>query len=302
MTKDTEMFANRVRKNARHLGKWARREHVTCWRVYDRDIPEVPVTLDTYEGSLVLNDFRIEQDDTAWLEALAAAAQDVLGASEVFIKQRERLAHRGEGGQYERLAERGAWRVVGEGGHRFRVNLSDYIDTGLFLDHRVTRARAAREPAASMLNLFCYTGAFSVYCAAAGMRTTSVDLSKTYLDWARQNLELNGLDGELVHADVREFLADARRSGRRWELAVVDPPTFSNSKRMDYTWDVQRDHAALLDDVAAVTTKVIWFSTNLRRFKLAWAHPRAKVTDETYATLPPDYRDKRIHHAFRITL
>jgi 23S rRNA G2069 N7-methylase RlmK/C1962 C5-methylase RlmI len=238
----------------------------------------------------------------SWLDELAAAAKQTLDASDVFVKQRERLAHRGEGGQYERLEQRGVWREVSEGGHRFRVNLSDYIDTGLFLDHRVTRARAAAEPATSMLNLFCYTGAFSVYGAAKGMQTTSVDLSKTYLDWARENLALNGLDGEIVHADVREFLADARRLGRRWDLAVVDPPTFSNSKRMDYTWDVQRDHAALLDDVAAVTTKVIWFSTNLRRFKLAWTHPRVEISDETHATLPPDFRDKRIHHAFRIAL
>ncbi|HEX5061298.1 MAG TPA: class I SAM-dependent methyltransferase [Kofleriaceae bacterium] len=302
MSAIVEMFANRVRKNARHLGKWAKRDKITCYRIYDRDIPEVPVTLDTYEGVLVLNDYRIDQTDTAWLDALGAAAKDVLGATEVFAKQRERLAHRGDGGQYERLDERGAWRVVSEGGHQFRVNLSDYIDTGLFLDHRITRARAAAEPATSMLNLFCYTGAFSVYGAAAGMQTTSVDLSKTYLDWARQNLELNKLDGELIHADVREFLTDARRTGRRWDLAVVDPPTFSNSKRMDYTWDVQRDHAALLDDVAAVTTKVIWFSTNLRRFKLAWTNPRAQVRDETHATVPPDFRDKRIHHAFRITV
>jgi 23S rRNA (cytosine1962-C5)-methyltransferase len=297
-----EMFANRVRKNARHLAKWAKRERVTCWRVYDRDIPEVPVTLDTYEGALVLNDYRIEQDDTAWLDELAVVAKQTLDASEIFVKQRERLAHRGDGGQYERLDERGAWRVVNEGGHRFRVNLSDYIDTGLFLDHRITRARAGAERATSMLNLFCYTGAFSVYGAAAGMQTTSVDLSKTYLDWARQNLELNQLDGELVHADVREFLVDARRDGRRWDLAIVDPPTFSNSKRMDYTWDVQRDHAALLDDVAAVTNQVMWFSTNLRRFKLAWTHARATVSDETHATIPPDFRDQRIHHAFRIAL
>jgi 23S rRNA (cytosine1962-C5)-methyltransferase len=305
MSTTAEMFANRVRKNARHLGKWARRERVTCWRVYDRDIPEVPVTLDIYEGALVLNDFRIEQEDTAWLDELAATAKQTLDATEVFVKQRERLAHRGDGGQYERLDERGAWRVVSEGGHRFRVNLSDYIDTGLFLDHRITRARAAAEPARSMLNLFAYTGAFSVYGAAAGMQTTSVDLSRTYLDWARKNLELNAADPEqheIVHSDVREFLADARRSGRRWELAVVDPPTFSNSKRMDYTWDIQRDHPGLLDDVAAVTTKVIWFSTNSRRFKLEWSHPRAQISDETHATLPPDFRDKRIHHAFRITL
>jgi len=302
MSAVVEMFANRVRKNARHLAKWARREHVSCYRIYDRDIPEVPVTLDSYAGALVLNDYRIEQHDVAWLDALASSAKQTLEASEVFVKQRERLAHRGDGGQYERLDERGAWRTVNEGGHQFRVNLSDYIDTGLFLDHRVTRARAAKEPASSMLNLFCYTGAFTVYGAAAGMQTTSVDLSKTYLDWARQNLELNKLDGELIHADVREFLADAKRSGRRWDLAVVDPPTFSNSKRMDYTWDVQRDHAALLDDVVVVTSNVIWFSTNLRKFKLEWTHERAQVSDETHATLPPDFRDKRIHHAFRIAL
>ena len=302
MTAITEMFVNRVKKNARHLGKWAKRDGVTCWRVYDRDIPEVPVTLDTYEGALVLNDYRIEQDDVSWLDALGAAAKDALGATDVFAKQRARLAHRGEGGQYERLDERGAWRTVHEGGHEFRVNLSDYIDTGLFLDHRITRSRAAKETAGSMLNLFCYTGAFSVYGAAAGMATTSVDLSKTYLEWARENLALNGLTGDIVHADVREFLAEARHSGKRWDLTVVDPPTFSNSKRMDYVWDVQRDHGALLDDVAAVTTKVIWFSTNLRKFKLEWSRPGATITDETHATVPPDFRDKRIHHAYRIVL
>ncbi len=302
MSSTTEMFVNRVKKNARHLGKWARREHVTCYRVYDRDIPEVPVTLDTYDGSLVLNDYRIEQADTAWLDELAAGAKAALDAREVFVKQRERHAHRGEGDQYERLGERGAWRTVTEGGHQFRVNLSDYIDTGLFLDHRITRGKAAAEQASSMLNLFCYTGAFSVYGGAAGMQTTSVDLSNTYLEWARENLELNGLTGEVIHADVREFLADARRDGRRWDLAVVDPPTFSNSKRMDYVWDIQRDHAALLDDVAAVTTKVIWFSTNLRKFDMQWSHARAEIRDETHATLPPDFRDKRIHHAYRIAL
>jgi 23S rRNA G2069 N7-methylase RlmK/C1962 C5-methylase RlmI len=297
-----EMFANRVRKNARHLAKWAKREGVTCWRVYDRDIPEVPVTVDTYEGALVINDYRIDPSDRVWLDELAGAAKTALEATEVFVKQRERLAHRGEGEQYDRLDTRGVWRTVGEGGHRFRVNLSDYIDTGLFLDHRITRARVAAEPGASLLNLYCYTGAFSVYAAAAGKRTTSVDLSNTYLDWARQNLALNTLAGELVHADIRDFLADAKRSGKRWDLAIVDPPTFSNSKRMDYTWDIQRDHAALLDDVAAVTANVIWFSTNLKRFKLEWSRPGATITDETRATHPPDFRDARVHHAFRVTL
>ena len=302
MSAIAEMFANRVKKNAKHLGKWAKREGVTCWRVYDRDIPEVPVTLDTYEGALVLNDYRHEQEDASWLDALADAAKTALDAPEVFAKHRARLRHRGEGQQYERLDGRGAWRTVHEGGHKFRVNLSDYIDTGLFLDHRMTRGRAGKETARSMLNLFCYTGAFSVYGGAAGMETTSVDLSKTYLEWARENLALNGLTGEIVHADVREFLAEARRAGRRWDLCVVDPPTFSNSKRMDYVWDVQKDHAALLDDVAAVTNKLVWFSTNLRRFKLDWSSPAAIIRDETRATVPPDFRDQRIHHAFRIEL
>ena len=269
-------------KNARHLGKWAKREGVTCWRVYDRDIPEVPVTLDTYEGALVLNDYRIDASatpagSTSSPRREARARRDARCSS----SSASGFAHRGEGDQYERQAERGAWRTVREGGHAFRVNLSDYIDTGLFLDHRITRAKAAAEPAHAMLNLFCYTGAFWSTAPRPAWQTTSVDLSKTYLDWARENLALNKLDGEIVHADVREFLAEARRAGRRWDLIVVDPPTFSNSKRMDYTWDVQRDHAALLDDVAAVTTKVIWFSTNLRRFKLEWSHPRAQVTDET---------------------
>lgn len=304
-----EMFANRVAKTARHLGKWAKRERVTCWRVYDRDIPEVPITVDTYEGALVIGDYRaadrgalgtseLKGDD--WLEAMSHAAKRTLGCDEVFIKQRERLVDRREGHQYERLGDDPtAWRTVHEGGHAFRVNLADYLDTGLFLDHRITRARVAREPAKTMLNLFAYTGSFSVYAAAAGMQTTSVDMSRTYVEWAGENLALNQLSGELVQSDVREFLTAARRDRRRWDLAVVDPPTFSNSKRMDYTWDVQRDHAALLDDVAAVAD-TIWFSTNRRRFTLEWSAPAAEITDETRATLPPDFRDQRVHHAFRI--
>jgi len=306
MSARAEMLANRVTKNARHLGKWAKREGVTCWRVYDRDIPEVPITIDTYDGALVINDYRAADrgGGDEWLDEMTAAAKlalDMPGDSpEVFVKQRERLVGRREGHQYERLGEDpAAWRTVREGSHAFRVNLADYLDTGLFLDHRTTRARVAAEPAKSMLNLFAYTGSFSVYAAAAGMQTTSVDMSRTYLDWAGENLALNKLAGELVQSDVREFLADARRNRRRWDLAVVDPPTFSNSKRMDYTWDIQRDHAALLDDVAAVAD-IIWFSTNRRRFTLEWAGPGAEIRDETRATLPPDFRDPRVHHAFRI--
>lgn len=296
-----DMLGNRVRKNARHLGKWARREGITCWRVYDRDIPEIPITVDRYEDALVINDYRaFERDDEAWLDAAVAAVAGVLEPAEVFVKHRERLAHRGAGQQYERQADRGAWRTVREAGHRFRVNLSDYVDTGLFLDHRITRARVAAEPARTMLNLFGYTGAFSVYGAAAGMQTTTVDLSNTYLEWAAENLALNRLTGELVRDDAREFLALARRRGRRWDVVVVDPPTFSNSKRMDGTWDVQRDHAGLLDDALAVCSGAVWFSTNRRRFALELSGASLAVSDMTRATIPPDFRDPRVHHAYRI--
>lgn len=290
------MFANRVSKNARHLGKWARREVVTCWRVYDRDIPELPVTLDTYEGALVLNDYRIDPSDDAWLDALAAAAKAALKADEIFVKRRERLTDRQEGHQYERIATTNQFRIVKEAGRSFRINLGDYVDTGLFLDHRITRARVAAEPAKSLLNLFAYTGAFSVHAAAAGMQTTSVDLSNTYTEWCRVNLDLNNLQGEVIAMDVRAFLDQAKRDRRRWDLAIVDPPTFSNSKKMTYTWDIQRDHAALIADVRQVAD-VVWFSTNKQRFKLEY--DRGAITDETHATTPPDFRGKP-HRAWRI--
>jgi len=308
MTTKFEMLENRVRKTARHLGKWAKREGVTCWRVYDRDIPELPITIDTYDGALVINDYRHLDEagerggGDAWLDDVVAAAKKALdspGATiDAFVKQRAKLQHR-EGVQYEKLEDAGTWRTVREGGHAFRVNLSGYVDTGLFLDHRITRAKVAAEPGATMLNLFAYTGSFSVYAAAAGKRTTTVDLSKTYLDWAGENLALNGLTSEIIQSDVREFLVDARRAGRTWDVIVVDPPTFSNSKRMDYTWDVQRDHAALIADVLAVWSRsgAVWFSTNKRRFKL---EVEAPFVDVTHATTPPDFKDSKAHHAYRL--
>lgn len=295
-----EMLANRVTKNARHLSRWATREKITCYRIYDRDIPEIPITIDTYAGALVVNDYRLERTASdGWLDDMAGAATSALKATEVFFKRRLRHDRRA-GEQYERADEstETAWRTVEEAGHSFRVNLADYLDTGLFLDHRITRAKVAAESAKTMLNLFAYTGSFSVYAAKAGMRTTTVDMSNTYLDWARDNFGLNELTGELVHADVRAFLADAKRERRRWDIAVVDPPTFSSSKRMDYTFDIQRDHAALLDDVAAVAS-VIWFSTNRKKFRLEWQGPGAEIGDVTYATTPPDFKH-RPHHGYRI--
>ena len=314
--KDAENAGNRVAKNLRHLRKWARREGVTCFRVYDRDIPEVPITIDWYEGRAVLNDFRKSYEDrgeeaeAAWLDAVAAAVAQALELepAHLFVKRRERMAGRRESGgrQYERLGDRGAWHEVGEGGHRFAVNLSDYLDTGLFLDHRITRARVGAEAAGKrVLNLFCYTGSFTVYAAGGGAASSlSIDLSRTYLDWAADNLALNKVDPrrhELRHGDVRELLDELAVARARFDLAVVDPPTFSNSKRMDGTFDVQRDHPDLLAAVARVLAPggVIWFSTNHRRFHADFP-PAWRASDETRATIPPDFRDAKIHRAWRI--
>ncbi|HTJ41263.1 MAG TPA: class I SAM-dependent methyltransferase [Kofleriaceae bacterium] len=301
------MFGNRLAKRFRHLRSWATREGVTCFRVYDRDIPEVPVVVDLYEGHVVIGDRRHEAADDEWIDEMSARAKEVLGAADVFVKRRERHAHRA-GDQYERAGDQGAWFVVGEGGHRFHVNLSDYLDTGLFLDHRITRARVQAEAVGKrVLNLYCYTGAFTVYAARGGAASsTSVDLSKTYLDWAAKNLALNELDPrrhELVHADVRAFLEDSAARGVRWDLAVVDPPTFSNSKRMDYVFDIERDQGPLLQAVAKVIAPggAIWFSTNKKRFTLDEDSVRGwEIADLTRETIPTDFRDATAHRVWRL--
>jgi 23S rRNA G2069 N7-methylase RlmK/C1962 C5-methylase RlmI len=312
--RDAAALGNRIKKNLRRLGPWARREGITAFRVYDRDIPEVPVTVEWYEGKAVLHDVRTPYADrdegaaAAWLDAVAAAAAGALDLdrADLFVKRRERMAGRRETGrQYGKLAARGVWHEVGEGGYRFRINLSDYLDVGLFLDHRITRARVGAEAAGRrVLNLFCYTGAFTVHAAGGGAASSlSVDLSPTYLDWAAANLAANRIDPrrhQLRQGDVRTVLDELAAARARFDLAIVDPPTFSASKRMTGTFDVQRDHPALLAAVARLMAPggVLWMSTNHRRFRLAelpWPH-----RDETAATIPPDFRDRKIHQVWRI--
>jgi 23S rRNA G2069 N7-methylase RlmK/C1962 C5-methylase RlmI len=197
--------------------------------------------------------------------------------------------------------------VVRENGLKFLVNLSDYLDTGLFLDHRVTRSLVRSEAAGKrFLNLFAYTGAFTVYAAAGGAAsTTTVDLSNTYLRWAKQNLRLNGFTGQahrLARDDARKFL-EYHPPGPAYDLAVVDPPTFSRSKKLDRDWDIQRDHAELLNRLLRLMTPggAIYFSTNFRTFKLAADELRRAETREiTRQTIPPDFRESRIHRCWRI--
>jgi len=237
---------------------------------------------------------------------MARTAAEVMGieASHVFVKRRER--QRGTA-QHPRISRQAKELVIEEAGLRFLVNLSDYIDTGLFLDHRITRGMV-REAAQGkrFLNLFAYTGAFTVYAAAGGARSiTSVELSKSYIAWAKKNMELNKLTGfkhHYVPDDAIQFL-EKHRSAPTYDLAVVDPPTFSNSKKLEHDWDVQRDHVELLNRVLELMTPggVVFFSTNFRRFKLGKNEIRAaSIEDITQKTIPPDFRNKKAHRCWRI--
>ena len=306
-------FANRLRKRARHLRRWPTKRGITCYRLYERDIPEVPLVVDRYEDALHIAEFERPHERTAaqhadWLDHLVRTAGEALETPREAIFLKHRARQQGDA-QYGRFAEEGATRVVHEGGLKFRVNLSDYLDTGLFLDHRNTRAMV-RDSAAgkSFLNLFAYTGAFTVYAAAGGAaRTTSVDLSENYLRWAEENLRLNGFTGrehQLVREDASEFLASLGKD-QSFDLAVVDPPTFSNSKRLKHDWDVQRDHAALLKQVIRHMSAggVIYFSTNSRRFKLDEAAlAGVSVREISRQTVPEDFRNQRIHRCWRMTV
>lgn len=308
-------FRRRLAKRFKHLAKWARRQGIEAFRIYDRDIPEVPLVIDWYAGWLHAAEYerphdRTEIEHDVWLSKMIEAAAAELGVppNQAFLKARRRQR---AGGQYEKVGQQQTLLSVREGGLVFEVNLSDYLDTGLFLDHRQTRGLVRDEALGKrFLNLFCYTGSFSVYAAAGGAaETTSVDLSNTYLDWTRTNLAANGFKDAGRHRTVRDeargFLEHrARRGEPPFDLVVVDPPTFSRSAKSDAPWDVERDHAALLDLVATNLAPggVVYFSTNFRRFHLAEepVATRYTIREITRQTIPEDFRNERIHRAWRL--
>jgi 23S rRNA (guanine2445-N2)-methyltransferase / 23S rRNA (guanine2069-N7)-methyltransferase len=314
------MFANRLRKNVASLGDWARKEDIACYRVYDADMPEYAFSIDLYAASLAADAPRfayvqeyappatvdIEKARGRRAEAFSVLPE-VLGVPRERVHVRTRRKQKG-GAQYEKLAERGEFQIAGEGGLELLVNFTDYLDTGLFLDHRPTRARI-RELAAgkSFLNLFAYTATASVFAAAGGARTTtSIDLSHTYLDWARHNLERNGFGDErrhrLLQADVLAWLEEPQPE--RFDLIFLDPPTLSRSKRMAKELDVQRDHVELIRStlLKLAPNGLLIFSTNFRKFRLDEAALAGlAVTDVTPATIPKDFaRNPRIHRCYEI--
>ena len=309
------MLANRLTKNLKALRKWRAAGQINCYRLYDADLPEYAVAVDVYEGDqrrVVVQEYAPPatvdpRDARRRLREALSVVPEVLDVpdTQVYIKIRQR--QKGEH-QYERLAETGHFHEVSEGGHRFLVNFEDYLDTGLFLDHRDTR-RLVGDLAAGkrFLNLFAYTGTATVYAARGGAAsTTTLDMSRTYLDWARRNLELNGIEPlghELIHADCLDWLRQVA-DRRRFDLIFLDPPTFSTSKRMEDTLDIQRDHVDLIRATARLLEPGgrLIFSNNLRRFRMDSENlPEFDIADISAETLPRDFaRNPRIHNCWHI--
>jgi 23S rRNA (guanine2445-N2)-methyltransferase / 23S rRNA (guanine2069-N7)-methyltransferase len=300
------MFGNRIAKNLKQLEKWAAKEQVSCYRLYDADMPEYSFAIDRYAEA---------GGDRVWLYVQEYAAPRTIDAESVQRRRNEALAalpgvsgvpaerihlrqrRRSAGGvQYEKLGDAAEFQLVEEGGLRFWVNFTDYLDTGLFLDHRITRQRLRAEAArARFLNLFAYTGSATVYAAAGRARgTTTVDMSATYLAWAQRNLAVNGFfsqDHELIQEDCITWLKTAVAERRQFDLVFLDPPTFSNSKRMSDILDIQRDHRALIDRCMAAGAR--WQAGVLQQ--RAEVQARCRAADG----LPGDRRLPR-HHPARL--
>jgi 23S rRNA (guanine2445-N2)-methyltransferase / 23S rRNA (guanine2069-N7)-methyltransferase len=301
----SKMLGNRLRKNLRSLRSWAEKNDVHCYRIYDADIPEYNAAIDLYERRVHVQEYEAPKSvdpskARARLRDLVATVADVLAVDpkDVFTKTRRRQRGRS---QYPRLGEEGRFFEVREGGHHFRVNLTDHLDTGLFIDQREIRALLRRHAArAPFLNLFGYTGTATVYAAAGGAdSSTTVDLSRTYLDWAQCNLELNGFGSEehrLVRADCLQWVARARE---RYGLIYLDPPTFSTSKKMRGTFDIRRDHVDLILSVAELLDDdgLLVFSSGCKGFELdAKRLGGLRLEDVSRSTVPRDFaRTPNVH-------
>ena len=296
-------FAARLARQLKERRSWASRNKVSCFRVYDREDAGFPFLIDLYEDRFVWS--LVSETDEEIPETLLDLASEATGVARGRFRVKTRRKQRGSD-QYEKLGQDEELITVREGGLKFQVNLTDYLDTGLFLDHRWTRAYV-RDLAAGkkVLNLFCYTGSFTAYAAHGGaFETVSVDLNQNYLDWAQKNLELNALTGprhRLVRRDAVEYLRTETKP--RFDVIVLDPPTFSNSKKMDGTFDVQRDHAALIARCLKLLAPdgVLVFSTNYQKFRLdEKALPPCRAVEVSAFTLPSDFR-KNAHRCWLIT-
>lgn len=308
----SSILKNRIRKNYRHIRKWAKRTETNCFRIYDREIRQYPLAIDFYAGRFCVHYFARRGEEEEVSEELKTEIhtllEDVFNVSSKDVYWRTRSKAK-ETRQYEKIGESKAFFAVLEFGVKFKVNLQDYLDTGLFLDHRETRKIVANASKGKrLLNLFAYTCSFSVHAAAAGaVFTKSVDMSNTYTAWGKDNFELNALpskDNEVVRADCLKFLDEECRSRVKYGVVVIDPPTISRSKKMDQLFDVQIDYVMLISKALKLLEEggVIFFSTNSRNFSFdATLFKECQVIDISSKTLPLDFHDAKIHRCWKIT-
>ena len=315
---DAPMFANRLQKNLKKLSKWAKQNNVFAYRVYDADLPEYAAAVDIYHCDdktwVNVQEYQspksVDQDKAdSRLSGLLAEIPRVLNVPKAQVLLKIRRKQRNTD-QYEKQAESEVFHTIIEGDCKLLVNFENYLDTGLFLDHRSIRLRIQKEAKGKrFLNLFSYTGSATIHAAVGGATiTTTVDMSNTYLQWAKDNLALNSTTGrhEFIQADCVEWLEkEAKNTARQYDLIFLDPPTFSNSKKMDDVFDVQRDYIQLIKNSAKLLTKdgVLYFSTNFRKFKFdASIFEGLSITDITTQTIPEDFlRDMKIHYCWKIT-
>ena len=301
------MFANRLRKNLKHLRAWAQRQQISCYRVYDADLPEYAYAIDIYQDHAVLQEYAPpssidESKAEKRRQEVIEVVPEVLQMSPKRVVVKQRVRQRGAA-QYEKLSEKRQWMTVREGDAQLRVNLHDYLDTGLFLDHRLLRSSFSKlSPNMRFLNCFCYTASASVHAAMAGALTTNVDMSQTYLNWAQENFHLNNIalnKHQFVHYDCIEWLKLCRD---RFDVIFLDPPSFSNSKRMQQTLDIARDHEQLIHASMNLLAPqgILYFSTNLRRFHLNPSLEQSYLAkDITHSTIDEDFkRNAKIHQCF----
>ncbi|MBN2479085.1 MAG: class I SAM-dependent methyltransferase [Parachlamydiales bacterium] len=309
----SSIIKNRIRKNYRHIRKWAKRTVSDCFRIYDRDIKEYPLAIDFYANRFCVQFFSYDREcDEPSLELqeeIDQALCSIFGTSTDHIYWRTRV-RRKKTQQYEKMDEQEDFFSVHEYGAKFKVNLNDYLDTGLFLDHRETRRLVASiSKGKRVLNLFAYTCSFSVLAALSGASyTKSVDLSNTYTKWGRDNFILNSLpskNNEIVRADCLKFLDDEIYLDKKFfDIIIIDPPTISRSKKMDQMFDIQIEHASFIKKSLKLLTKdgIIFFSTNSRKFKLDESLLNiCSVNEITDKTIPSDFHNKKIHRCWKIT-
>lgn len=307
------MFRNRLTKVYRHLSKQAKRLGVSCYRIYDHDLPEFPLRVEIYGDKLYVAEYKrrhglSDEAHDSWMEKSLQVLIDIITVprEHIFLKLRQRKP--GRLGQYQKVDEALHTFPVMENGLQFIVNLSDYLDTGLFLDHRLTRQMVKEQAKGRrVLNLFAYTGSFSVYAAAGeAAEVCTVDLSNTYLKWAAGNMRLNGFTDpgryRFVQADVKQYLSTL--PAHSFDLIVMDPPTFSNSQRMIDVLDIQRDHVMLINECIRIMQPggLLYFSTNYTRFVLDRDQIRdASVKDITKATTAFDFEGHHTRFCFLFT-